>query len=149
MKAIKKSIKKIAGDLLIYLYSFQRENAFSLEALVLNFNLENGVNMTDRSKFGEVVIKIADNSSNDAYNAFKYLFESGFINYKVSTETRSSSIYHINLTSAGIDIIEGIERGAKEKDKFNITFNIKLAETINIESLIKTELGSLIKTSLL
>ena len=55
----------------------------------------------------------------------------------------------LRLTAYGVDIIEGIEKSDKEKEAFKINFNIKLAENINIESLIKAELGSLIKASLI
>jgi len=49
----------------------------------------------------------------------------------------------------GLILLKGLKGGEKEKNEFHVVFNIKLAENINIESLIKAELGSLIKASLI
>lgn len=56
---------------------------------------------------------------------------------------------NFHVMSGGIDIIEGIERGAEARKVFNVTFNFKLAENINIDSLLKNEMESLVKMSVM
>lgn len=145
-----KTIKKIAGDLLLYFYSLQRQNKLD-PAHIISFEGHPGrdINLNDKSEFGENILKLAAGSPIDTYNALKYLEEKAFIDFKKTGTTSGIIIHGTSLTAYGVDIIEGIERGEEEKKEFHITFNIKLADTINIESLIRAELGSLIKASLI
>lgn len=143
------SIKKIAGDLLIYFYVRQRKRGFS-DMSIIEFGSadELGV-VADSSSLSKEIVKITNNSATDAYNALRYLEEKGFVAFKEDKTNISDLFHNIRVTALGVDIIEGVERGEEERNDFHVTFNIKLAENINIESLIKNELGSLIKTSLI
>ena len=58
-------------------------------------------------------------------------------------------MFNFTVTAGGVDIIEGIERGEAERNNFYLTFNIKLADKINVESLVKNELGSILGISAL
>jgi hypothetical protein len=57
-------------------------------------------------------------------------------------------IHGFRVTASGVDIIEGVERDVTAKQNFTINFNIKVADNITVESLIKNELGSIFKGSL-
>jgi len=148
-------IKKIAGRILLYFYLIQRNDYSKLCDLVLEFQMRHFSDKNEKSpkiihKDNEIVqnlLKIAGNDNN-VYNALKYLENKGFIEMSKSSDNVNDNFLNFSVSSAGIDIIESIERGKEEKREFNIIFNIKVADNINIESLIKTELGSLIKASL-
>lgn len=148
-------IKKIAGKILLYFYYIQRDDYASLHDFALSFqirHLPDGVkspliNNKDQ-EITQNLIKISG-SDNNIYNGLMYLYEKGFINMSKQPDNTCDHILNITVSSIGIDIVEGIERGEEEKREFNINFNIKLADNINIESLIKAELGSLIKASLI
>jgi hypothetical protein len=45
--------------------------------------------------------------------------------------------------------VEGVERDNEAKEKFTINFNIKLADNVTVESLIKSEVGSIFKGSIM
>ncbi len=149
-------IKKISGKILLYFYSIQRSDYAKLHDSILEFQMRHFSSDDNKSpqiinKGNEIVqdlLKISGNDNN-IYNALIYLDDKGFINMSRSLDNVSDNFLNFSVSSAGIDIIEGIERGESERKKFNIIFNIKLADNINVESLIKTELGSLIKASLI
>ena len=145
-----KPIKKIAGELLLYLYSIQRNDAsLLLEILSFNRDRDGKINLSEGSKLVENILKITNKSSIDVFNALNYLSGKYFISFSYSENTGGYLFNSIRVTSNGTDIIEGIERGPKEKKEFNINFNIKLADNINVESLLKAELGSLFKAALI
>lgn len=145
-----KTLKQIAGDLLLYFYKLQRQDKLEVSHVIVfdNYPGEN-INLNDKSEFGKTILNLADNSSIDTYNGLKYLEEKSFINFKEDGSNAGILLHGLRITAYGLDIIEGIERGEKEKNEFHVVFNIKLAENVNIESLIKAELGSLIKASLI
>jgi len=149
------SIKKIAGRILLYFYYVQRDNYAYLNDFSLSFQIrhfsdgEKSPVMSDKEhEISKNLIKISG-SDNNIYNALIYLWKKGFINMSKSPDNVSDHFLNINVSSDGIDIVEGIERGEEEKREFHVTFNIKLAENINIESLIKAEIGSLFKASII
>jgi len=148
-----KPIKTIAGKILLYFYSIQRDDYSYLHDLVLSFQMRHFRNSEKspvlESKEHEIsknLIKIAGNDNN-VYNALIYLHEKGFIGMSKVRTNVSDSFLNFSVSSGGVDIIEGIEREAEERNNFYITFNIKLADNIKIENLIKAELGSLFRAS--
>jgi len=81
----------------------------------------------------------------DIYNSLQYLKEKGYI---IFSETFDSDKYNsphiiqnIRVTANGIDIIENISQDKDSRDKFSYTFNIKMADTVTIDSLIKNEIN--------
>ena len=148
-------VKKIAGKILLYFYSIQMSDYTKLHDLVLEFQMRHFSNKNDKSPKithkGNVIVQDLINISgndNNVYNALAYLRNRGLIEVSKSPDNVSDNFLNFSVSSAGIDIIEGIEERAEERDNFYITFNIKLADNVNIDSLIKAELGSLIKASL-
>ncbi|MCK4635645.1 MAG: hypothetical protein KAT32_02180 [Candidatus Moranbacteria bacterium] len=141
-----KTIKKISGDLLLYFYERKRRRGIEND-ISLNFDLE-FINDKDELKFEPLkdeekdLLIISDNNFYNLYNSLQYLEEKGFISYNFFSKDGREIFYNIHVIAHGVDIIEGIERDDKEaKDNFTFNFNIKLADNINIESLIKSELS--------
>lgn len=149
------SIKKISGEILLYLYLLQRQDIGKLRGAMLSFGLWHlpegkvGAQLDRRS---ETILGVSDfdaYTDNDLYNAFSYLYESGLIDYRDSKDNAGSHFINLKVTSYGVDMIEGIERGPEEKKIFNTTFNFNITNEMTIESLLKAEFGSLIKASLI
>lgn len=149
-------IKTIAGKILLYFYLIQRNDYAKLHDLVLEFQMRHFSNKDDESPqithkenaVAQNLLKISGNDNN-VYNALIYLQDKGFIEMRKIPDNVNDNFLNFSVSSAGIDIIESIERGESEKKEFNIIFNIKLADNINVENLIKAELGSLFKASLI
>lgn len=150
-------IKTIAGKILLYFYSVQRTEYAKLHDFSVSFQMRHFSNPDERSpkmersstnELLENLLKIS-NRDNDIYNALLYLNGSGFIEMKESKDNVGIHLYNFQLSNHGIDIIEGIERGNDEKQIFNVTFNIKVADNVNVDSLVKAEVGSLLKASFL
>jgi len=145
-----KPIKKIAGELLLYFYTLQRKQGIPIAEHVRFKNHWGGpISVTGDGSFEKTILKIGNGSDIDVFNAINYLLEKNFIDCKASTDTGGYSYIWLKVSAFGIDIIEGIERSKEAKNEFSVNFNIKLADNINIDSLIKNELGSLIKASLI
>lgn len=139
-------IKHIAGDLLLFFYDHQRKNGFSPRSVVRFGGVFEGViNLQGKGDLDGHLFEISRDNPADAYNALRYLEEKGFLDFKKSSDTGGDLIHGFHVTAHGVDIIEGIERGPEERRDFHVTFNIKLADSINIDSLIKAELGNLLK----
>jgi|GEM_PF-1118974 len=144
-----KSIKRIAGDTLLFLYVMQRKGT-AIENDVLSFDrgLKNKEQI-ERLKIGRTLLQIANQSLSDVYNSLRYLAEKKFISFKEGNDNMTYNFFNLRVMADGVDIIEGIERGNQEKNEFHIVFNIKIADNLSVDSLIKTEIGSLLKTSII
>jgi hypothetical protein len=145
------SIKTISGEILLYLYLLQRQDVGKLKNVMLSFGMwhlpegKNGAVLDHRS---ETIFKITDfdaYSDNDLYNALVYLYDSGLIDYRDSKDNTGSHFLNLKVTSSGIDMVESIDRGAEEKKNFNVTFNFNITNDVTVESLLKTEFGSIFK----
>jgi len=144
-----KPIKEISGEILLYFYAIYRKDANKLKNANLffrypDFELEN--KDTIIKKFNQS----KKYSNQDLFNALIYLGDKKFINFQKGRYMDGrEQIVAIKLTSSGIDIIEGIERGKKERERINITFNFNITNETTVESLLKANFGSLFKTSIL
>lgn len=146
-----KNIKRIAGDILLIFYWEQRKIG-SAHGEIIRFDISADGKVTSfncNSQLQAPLAGVADGSSVDAYNAVQYLFEKNLIEGNRSDDTGGTSIFNLRVSAQGIDVIEGIERGEEEKRIFNTTFNIKLSDNINVESLIKAEVGNLLKAAII
>ncbi len=90
------------------------------------------------------LLELTDNDNN-LYNALKYLEDKGFISMKCTSDRVCDLISELRVLSNGVDVIEAILRGEKERQEFYTTFNIKLVDKIDIEGLLEKQLGSLYK----
>lgn len=139
-----KSIKEIAGDILLYFYARQRETGFALPDQI-NFG---GIYSSQINYSGPENLKKISRKPADLYNAFRYLDEKHFIDFKTAHSSAADTFYNIRLSAQGIDIIEGVELNEQARRNFTINFNIKLADNINVDSLVKAQLGNLLKFGL-
>jgi len=146
-----RSVKKISGDLLLYFYAVQRKRGIANGDIIRFSHFGDGeiTELNCDESLKKAVMKISNASLSDAFNAFSYLKEKGFIDSKWSPDSGGDNIFNLRVSAYGIDIVEGIERGPEERNQFNLTFNFKLADNIKVESLIKNELQSLVKASLI
>lgn len=149
------SIKKISGEILLYLYLLQRQDVGKLKSSILSFGMwhlpeeQEGAQLERRS---ETIFKISDfdaYNDNDIYNALVYLHDSNMIEYNDSRDSHGSNLINLKVTSYGVDMVESIDRGAEEKQNFNVTFNFNITNDVTVESLLKAEFGSIFKASLL
>lgn len=122
------TIKETAGKMLLYFYQLQRAVPSSMRYRQLVFidRPSGGIAMsTDKKWLTKDLLDITP-STTDILNAFVFLCDKDFIE---STERASvgRSIYiGIQLTSSGIDIIEGVEGGDEGQKLFSKTFNIEV-----------------------
>ena len=115
------SIKKISGEILLYFYILQRQDVGKLKSLMLNFRIYNQLDEQNGAKldrrdggiFG--INDFKDYTDNDIYNALVYLYDSGLIDFNDSRDNTGSNLINLKVTSGGIDIVENIDKGSKEK----------------------------------
>ncbi len=144
MSKKEKTIKEIAGEILLYFYVLQRKNYSELEKQQFNFLIRNGIKLENKTK-NELTEKYSDS---DLYNALRYLENKNFVQFAKNGETNIEKAFVvIELTADGMDIIEGVKRGDGKsiyKTTFNFNLNIdsllKLENNINLESIIKASL---------
>lgn len=139
------TIKETAGKVLLYFYQLQRTAPLAMPYRQLGFidKKEKGIGLTsDKKWFAKDLLGI-NPASSDIFNAFSFLRSKGYI--KSNERVGASAIIYvgIQLTGAGIDIIEGIERGNDGKHEFELAFNIGVEDSRDVESLIKECLGAL------
>ena len=142
------SLKKIAGDILLILYFLQRQHGYCDGGIISIDRKMDNPEALEKSTLGAKLIKNG-RSVADVYNALRYLQEKDFVSLSENNDNQTFNIFDLRVSAGGIDIIEGIVRGPEERQQFYITFNIKLTDSINIETLIKNEIGSLFKASVI
>ena len=99
-----KTIKKIAGDLLLFFYNLQRNSGFvAVDMLVFRRRniIKNDVELVDSSELAKNMLKIADGSHADVYNALQYLYEGGFISFRASKDTMGESLLDVRVANIG------------------------------------------------
>lgn len=149
------SIKKISGEILLYLYLLQRQDVGKLKSAILSFgmwHLPEGKDGAQLERRSETIFKISDfdaYNDNDIYNALVYLHDSNLVEFNDSRDSAGSNLVNLKVTSYGVDMVESIDRGAEEKQNFNVTFNFNITNDVTVESLLKAEFGSIFKASLL
>lgn len=148
-----KPLKKIAGEILLYLYWMHRKNIPKLQNIHLNFtmwdlNLE-GIVLTKREDSIFSINEFKEYTDNDLFGALQYLNDLYLIEYTERKNTTGLKFLNFKVPAQGVQMVEGIQSSQEEKNEFNVTFNFNLENNITIESLLKAELGSLFKASLL
>ena len=152
-----KPLKKISGEILLYFYWLHRRDSSKLHDAILTFQLrqfsqdrkEVGPALERRNESVMNIDELKEYSDGDLLNAIKYLCDYRLITFNISKTNVGDIFLNFEVTAHGVDLIEGIERGDVERNQFNVTFNFKINNEITVESLLKAELGSLIKASLI
>lgn len=140
------TIKETAGKVLLYFYRLQRTVPSSMRyrQLVFMEKKDGGVSLTsDKKWLTKDLLDINPNPS-DIFNAYIFLLEKGFIRPRERAATGARIYIGIQLSSRGIDIVEGVEQGSEGKDAFHRTFNIAVSDSSDIEAVVEENLSSLL-----
>lgn len=143
-------IKTVAGRLLLFLYLVQRKRPHLLQNTVFEFITrttdgidQNTNNFQIENKDIKKGINSVSKNSLDLYNAFKYLIEKHFITATWSVSNTTDLFAVVMVVADGVDVIEGVEKSTKQRKEFNVIFNLNIENNLNVESLLKTQLGSI------
>ncbi len=139
------TIKETAGKVLLYFYQLQRTVPLSMRYRQLGFiNKKTGsMGLTSDKKWLTSNLLDINPSTTDIYNAFTFLTDKGLIRSKGRATAEATIYVGIHLTDAGVDIVEGIERGSDGKQEFTVTFNINVADNVTVDGLVRENLGML------
>lgn len=142
------TIKETAGKILLYFYQLQRTVPLTMKNRQLGFvdRKSGGLYLTSDKKWLTNNLLDINPATTDIFNAFNFLIEKGYIQ-TIERSTGEAKIYvGIQLSSAGIDVVEGIEGSPDDKQIFASNFNIKVDGTADIESIIKNNLSVLLES---
>lgn len=140
------TIKETAGKVLLYFYRLQRTVPSSMRyrQLVFMEKKDGGVALTSDKKWLTKDLLDINSNPSDIFNAFIFLLEKGFIRPRERAATGARIYIGIQLTSDGVDIVEGVEQGDEGKRAFHLTFNIMVDGSSDIESLVDENLSTLL-----
>lgn len=141
------TIKETAGKMLLYFYQLQRTAPTSMAYRQLGFiyKASGGVSITSDKRWLTEDLLTINPISTDVFNAYIYLLDKKFIQSKDrGTEDKRIHV-GTRVTSAGIDIVEGIEGGKEGRHDFTIAFNIPADHDKSVEELIKNNLRKLLE----
>lgn len=141
-----KTIQKMSEELLLSFYVMQNKKGYITKNTIAFMGPSTWRFHSGESAVREVLTLISAGSVINLKNAFQYLKDKRLIDFQANGIFQESiEIYNLSITAAGVDIIEGVGGAETEKGKYQMAFNVKLADNINVESLIKAELGSIFK----
>ncbi|MDB5162454.1 MAG: hypothetical protein JWO54_231 [Candidatus Saccharibacteria bacterium] len=143
------TIKETAGKIILYFYQLQRTVPLTMKYRQLGFidRKNGGLYVTSDKKWLTNNLLDINSVSTDVLNAFTFLIDKGFIHTKERATAEAKIYVGIQLTSTGIDIVEGIEGGPEGKQDFMNTFNIQVDGSANIESVISDNLSILVENN--
>jgi len=136
------TIQEVSEKILLAFYKIYRNEGLVSEDTISFEKSDEWEVTSDDEKLISIMLSIADNSALSLKSSIKYLHDKKLINF--STLGRLSDVYEIygiEVTAQGIDIIEGVTGAHTSKIIYQNTFNVKLADNINLESLISTKLA--------
>ncbi len=133
------TIKETSGKILLYLYQLQRTVPLGMQYRQLGFinKKDGGVGLTSDKKWLTNNLHDINPLSADIFNAFVFLRDKGFIQSRERATGEARIHTGIQMTGAGVDVVEGIETGDEGKQIFNVTFNISVASDMDVDGLIK------------
>ena len=141
------TIKETAGKILLYFYQLQRTVPLTMKYRQLGFvdRKSGSLYLTSDKKWLTNNLLDINPVSTDIFNAFTFLIDKGFIQTLERTTGEAKIYVGIQLSSIGIDIVEGIEGGPDGKQVFASSFNIPVDGGADIESVIKDNLSILLE----
>lgn len=141
------TIKETAGKTLLYFYQLQRTVPLTMKYRQLGFvdRKNGGLFLTSDKKWLTNNLQDINPVSTDIFNAFIFLIDKGLIQSRERLTAEARIYVGIQLTSKGIDLVEGIEGSAEAKQKFSDSFNIPVAATADIETVINENLSILLE----
>lgn len=141
------TIKETAGKMLLYFYQLQRTVPLEMRhrQLVFVTRPDGGIIMSSDKKWLAKDLLDISGKSVDALNALMFLRGKKMI-YSVERVVVGKRLYvGVQLTDRGIDVIEGVERGQSGQDDFTTMFNIAIDHDLDVDHLVKQQLGSLLR----
>ena len=141
------TIKETAGKILLYFYQLQRTVPLTMKDRQLGFidRKTAGLYVTSDKKWLTNNLLDINPVATDVLNAFTFLIDKGFLQTRERATAEAKIYVGIQLTSTGIDVVEGIEGGPEGKQEFAATFNIPVESGANIESVIHDNLRTLLE----
>jgi hypothetical protein len=140
------TVQKMSEQLLLSFYVMQNKKGYISKGAIAFIGPSRWRFHSGESEVREVLTSISDESVINLKNAFQYLKDKRLIDFQSNGLFQEHiEIYNLSITAAGVDIIEGVDGAETDKGKYQTTFNVKLADNLNIESLLKAELGSIFK----
>jgi hypothetical protein len=147
------TIKEIAGKILLIIYVIQREDPVGLQEEMID--IVTVVYSDDKRRvpyFREdtrlvKAMRAVDDNDASLYSAFHYLLDKeliGFLNKEKNKTMDGEYYFGIRLTDKGFDVIEGVEQSKESQKKFSSLFNITIAPTVKVDSLVKAEVGNIV-----
>jgi hypothetical protein len=149
------SLKKIAGELLLYFYGIYRQDPSKLADTPISFQLrhfpperkEIGPMLEHRESSILNIDKFEEYGDVDFYGSLKYLDECNLLAFSSGSDTAGEYFLNMRVTAHGVDLVEGIERSDTERNEFNLIFNFNVTNNVTVDSLLKAEFGSIFKAS--
>lgn len=140
------TIKETAGKVLLYFYQLQRAAPLTMAHRQVGFldKKDKGLALTSDKRWLTKDLIDINPAATDIFNALNFLIDKGFINSRERVTAEARIYVGVQLTAAGIDIVEGVERGKDGKKDFDTTFNIKIEGSTDVDSLVKQNLGDLL-----
>jgi hypothetical protein len=142
------TIKETAGKILLYFYQLQRTVPLTMKYRQLGFvdRKTGGLYVTSDKKWLTNNLLDINSNATDVFNAFTFLIDKGFIQTRERTTGEAKIYVGIQLSSNGIDVVEGIEGGPDGKQAFMSTFNIQVGSSADIEAVIHENLSVLLES---
>jgi len=142
------TIKETAGKILLYFYQLQRTVPLTMKYRQLGFvdRKTGGLYVTTDKKWLTNNLLDINSNATDVFNAFTFLIDKGFIQTRERTTGEAKIYVGIQLSSNGIDVVEGIEGGPDGKQAFMSTFNIQVGSSADIEAVIHENLSVLLES---
>lgn len=137
------TIKETAGKIVLYFYQLQRVAPLSMSSRQLGFlnKKDGGLSLTSDKKWLTSNLLDINPAKVDILNAFMYLTDNGFIRSTERTAAEARMYVGVQLTSRGIDIVEGVERDQSGRQDFQTAFNLKVESSQSVDEFIKQSLA--------
>lgn len=137
------TIKETAGKIILYFYQLQRVAPLSMPSRQLGFlnKKDGGLSLTSDKKWLTSNLLDINPAKVDILNAFMYLTDNGFIRSTERTAAEARMYVGVQLTSRGIDIVEGVERDQSGREDFQTAFNLKVESGQSVDEFIKQSLA--------
>lgn len=141
------TIKETAGKILLYFYQLQRTAPSSMQYRQLGFidKKDGKMGLTSDKRWLTGNLLDINPSTSDIFNAFGFLRDKGFVRFNERTTAGAIIYVGMQITAAGIDVVEGIESDDEGRQAFAATFNIRTGNATDVESLISENLGHLLE----
>lgn len=136
------TIKETAGKVLLYAYQLQRINPLVMPHCQIGFlnKGDKGMGLTSDKQWLMKDLKSINPAAVDVYNALNFLLDKGYITSRHKVSASAQVYIGMQLTSNGIDIVEGVDGGSTGKKEFEKAFNIEVGSDMTSNELTDSQL---------